>query len=1235
MKKIPLLTICFAIAIFGGCENIFSGKPDSQYPLPDGYGALHVSFAQNTARTGMPSNPIDPYLEFTFTRKGDSEDEWPSWEKNGNTYTFILRAGEYTMVVKAWPDSSHTTEADLVAEVTVDITIKTGNNNVSVALHPKSNGDGTLQFTFNYSTSESTFPSFYVDTFTLTPVFGDEPPVNYDNILGLLPGNELVMGNPYTVQVPAGYYLLSMTLRKRDLINSDSFANILEVVHIYQGMPTERNYEFTSNNFIESLFVTNTLDPHDTDNNQIQGSLRYAIGKASNFNIRTIKVMLPPGSEIKLNNYLEVYAKVDLVIEGNGIILSKSAEPWTGDVERPISVSSYSQPVTIRRVHFKDSDIGAIKNSGKLTLESCIFSGNIADYAGGAIVNDSTGDLYLKGCTFYNNHADYSGGAIYNDGYSSPGGKIELTGNLFFGNTAPNWPVIHNEGGNVTSKGYNVVDVDFGDASAECGWAKASGDILVDELSFSPKTFRLFSNSDAATPFALPAQYPSKDFYGEPIEAPVFAGAVQNPITRGFYLDLDKGHGNVTVSPASADFTYGSGTPVTLTANPLAGSVFEGWLVNGAIRDNNPLTLTMNSNTSVKAKFSLPPVTSIRDESGSINNMTLRYALSIARDGDVIKFRNGLVTPGESVITLVRPLPVITKSITIEGSGITLTPGYSDQVSILNVSEDADEVTISRVHFKDGNGYYVGGAIHNHGNLTLESCIFNGNITNDSGGAIYNTGDLYLKGCTFYKNEALYQAGAIYNGGGSIELTGNLFYGNSAPIYPVICPDQDIKSNGYNVVDVNFGTGNNQSGWNNTSGNDIIIDAAKIPFSLKTFRLFSDSTEAFCITTRPTGYPEQDFYGEPITFPAAAGAVQGKISSGYFLDLEYYPDRGSLTFSNAPDKDGFVSGPTTLTATTKPGYSFSHWVWGDAPPNTDVTLTVQVDGITRYTKVKAVFDPLISDLRDGPNSKTTRGTLRYALANAKDNDIIRFNSDTAGKEIKLNSPLEINYSITIEGAGLILSQSDTWTATGFYTPLLNIEAYDKDVTIQRVHFKNGSSYCGGAINSNRVNLTIESCIFSNNTAIRTGSAIYNEGAASNYLTVKGCTFYNNYAEGNFDGGGGAICSIASANKIILTGNLFYNNTGGTKPVLNAFIPTSSSFSYNAIDVSLETSGLPTTPTGAGTQFSGALIDTSTFKPILSGLMNFIPLSAQADFPTVDFNGNPRKWPGAPGAVNGD
>ncbi|GHU72911.1 hypothetical protein FACS189450_11630 [Spirochaetia bacterium] len=243
---------------------------------------------------------------------------------------------------------------------------------------------------------------------------------------------------------------------------------------------------------------------------------------------------------------------------------------------------------------------------------------------------------------------------------------------------------------------------------------------------------------------------------------------------------------------------------------------------------------------------------------------------------------------GTSVIELSSSLEV-DKDITIEGNGVTLTPDFSSPWSydeaLLN-TVDGVTVNISRVHFKDGWNDEKGGAIWaGIGTLNLESCIFSGNLSNHyyGGGAIFiEGGTATVKGCTFYGNDAGGGfGGAIYNFG-NLTLTGNLFYGNTAYWYnPVVKDDTygfstGTSSGGYNVVNVDIGTNNNQSGWAAGIGDTPLTDLGIFgdPVNDDGDDGFEPTEAALNIVPSGlSGFPTKDFYGATRTFPGAAGAV--------------------------------------------------------------------------------------------------------------------------------------------------------------------------------------------------------------------------------------------------------------------------------------------------------------------------------------------------------------------------
>jgi hypothetical protein len=220
--------------------------------------------------------------------------------------------------------------------------------------------------------------------------------------------------------------------------------------------------------------------------------------------------------------------------------------------------------------------------------------------------------------------------------------------------------------------------------------------------------------------------------------------------------------------------------------------------------------------------------------------------------------------------------------------------------------------------------------------------------------------------------------------------------------------------------------------------------------------------------------------------------------------------------------------------------------------------------------------------------------------------------------------------------------------TTTYNSILTIGT-GNTVTISGVHFTGWghASANGGAVTNNGT-LTVESCIFSSNRATSgvssNGGAIYNSGT----LTVKGCTFYNNKANGQ---GGAIFNSNLGTPTAALTGNLFFGNTADGS---NAAIPsvaaggTTSSGGYNLTDVTIGNStgesGWATGSTGDNdlNNFDGTTFTDNTVSPFtnvvvdftpVDELKTFMPLTPIPGFPTTDFNGDDREWPGVPGAVN--
>lgn len=113
--------------------------------------------------------------------------------------------------------------------------------------------------------------------------------------------------------------------------------------------------------------------------------------------------------------------------------------------------------------------------------------------------------------------------------------------------------------------------------------------------------------------------------------------------------------------------------------------------------------------------------------------------------------------------------------------------GQSKEDTIINGTNSAwifniqsnKNVTIANLTFVNGNSS-VGGAIYNHGILTVKNCTFTGNAATNFGGAIYNYGgSLNINDCNFFNNAANSYGGAIYNvNGGNLNVNNSTFINN-------------------------------------------------------------------------------------------------------------------------------------------------------------------------------------------------------------------------------------------------------------------------------------------------------------------------------------------------------------------------------------------------------------------------------------------------------------------------
>jgi uncharacterized protein (TIGR02145 family) len=842
--------------------------------------------------------------------------------------------------------------------------------------------------------------------------------------------------------------------------------------------------EYVTNMAIVSLQATAITVTSLADSGA--GSLRQAITEANSNSGGTITVNPSlAGKTILLESVLpEITANI--TIEGNSITVS-------GQDKCSILHISEDAVVSVSRVHFTRGNRkyysyvdalgrgggGAICTFGKLTLTSCIFTYNQCAQAmvgdgtmGGAVY--SYGNLTLSACTFIGNISTF-GGAVY----ILYGNGSVYTGNIFYGNSErgniSNGQVggilVGEANSRVNSGGYNV------SANNHYNVNSASTDVTIpaDNSPVLPTSFRPKYGSEAANiiPAAnIPAGYPTVDFYGASIASGTLsAGAVKGMAAQGYLLQVSTlGMGTVTVTSAVQPDTDGicpANSSITLQATPVGNKSFHYWLVNGEqAGDNATLTLTMDGDQKVEAVFAYAYIVTNLNDAGA---GSLRQTIADAPDGETIGFLPELAGETVTLQTYLR----ITKDITIEGNGITVSGNNSHYIMLIDNNTSAN---ISRIHFTEGFDGMYGAAILNRGTLNLQSCIFSKNIAagTDSyieGGAIYNNGNLTVYGCTFFSNSAKTSGGAIYNSGSSgsniiLNLKGNLFYTNLPNSVTVNNEERtDMPNPEFNVFDVgtNLITESNMQYyyWKTAtfSGNpkpSLNKEVTRAPVSPLTFRLpqSSEAINMIVVENIPSDYPTVDFYGNAITAPAAAGAVQEKVMEGYLL---YYATQGngnvSISYNTQPDAEGICSQGTvaTLQATAEENNTFSYWLVNGEQAGTNARLNLTVDG---DKTVKAVFASTSATLSVSPSTYnfTVNGGTSSAIT-VTSNQIWTVSSNTewltSSKGISSgnstftmtatanNSASSRSATITVSGGGLM--QIITVTQDGAsVTPTLSV-----------------------------------------------------------------------------------------------------------------------------------------------------------------------------------------------------
>jgi CSLREA domain-containing protein len=432
---------------------------------------------------------------------------------------------------------------------------------------------------------------------------------------------------------------------------------------------------------------------------------------------------------------------------------------------------------TLNNNHAVGCGGGIHNNLGTLTLALCTLSGNSSTGAsssagGGGICNAAnslfggTSSLTIIACTFSGNSAATNAGGIYNFAGSFGGGMATVSLANTILKTGATGANLGNNGGTITSQGYNLSDDNGG------GFLTAGGD----QINTNPNLGPLANNGGPTQTIALNTGSPAIDqgkAFGLTIDQRGYPRPTDNPS-----IPNASGGDASDIGAFEVDLAQnGSASIVTTTADHDDGLCGIGdctlrEAINAANAASGPNTITFASGTT-----------------GTITLQAALGALNISSDTTIIG--PGARTLAVSGNSVTRVFFVSAGTSTI--SGLTIRDSFLNGPSQIIVTGGAilnlatltlSDCTLSNNHAAGGDdtgntggsgGTARGGAIYSSVSLTLNRCTLTGNgLLGGRGG---------LNGSPFGSGGSggAAQGGAVYNdSGGLLSINDCTFSGNIA-----------------------------------------------------------------------------------------------------------------------------------------------------------------------------------------------------------------------------------------------------------------------------------------------------------------------------------------------------------------------------------------------------------------------------------------------------------------------
>ncbi|MBR0226439.1 MAG: hypothetical protein IJL92_10315, partial [Thermoguttaceae bacterium] len=429
--------------------------------------------------------------------------------------------------------------------------------------------------------------------------------------------------------------------------------------------------------------------------------------------------------------------------------------------------------------------------------------------------------------------------------------------------------------------------------------------------------------------------------------------------------------------------------------------------------------------------------------------------------------------------------------------------------------------TITDSVFDGNTALWHGGAIEAwSSNVTIDGSLFTGNSSTDAGkgdGGAYSArqSTTRITKSEFIDNYANVHGGALFIDRGSSAIDVASFHGNSAREDGGALKMLSSSNTLYNAL--LYGNSSGAAGGAIHLSSSGASSDTQTSLSVNTTTIVDNSApnaSAIGVFTRTSGKAATLNVENSIILPSADGAAIDVVGSA-----------ASITATNV-----LSTNPSEWTSRT------NFWTYDPSKPlftdaaNGDYTLAPNSQAFNRGEDYYATRDAATvdgwRDLAGAPRQVGGRvdlgayelqayetrtwtvtssldaleeGTLRYALMNAHEGDVVLFDESLKGKTISLTSgELPIAEGITIDALNLYDEEENRpgLTISGLgASRVFNVWKDARDVTLRGLTIANGWADNGGGIYKNaNANLTLESCVFEYNIAeTGSGGGVYATG----------------------------------------------------------------------------------------------------------------------------------------------